>query len=338
MHPARYVCNSKKSFLASWTQAHAARPVTGAPLASRLTLGAYLAFAFSGLSVLLTIVLTLVIQRTAVEGVAGSIGANLAELASQTASRLDRGMFERYREVQLMSVRLGRLDDPARLCAELGHHVEEADPQVDGDALVPTFLTLIAANTVVNVEGHHAGKTPRAEEFERVTWAMYERGQRITGPEYVRGATHEATPDVPSVAVNETESAWLYQPFASAPRAGVAVTDGPVASYAKPNAVELLTFPATSVQLPDTAADPVSGPEYVTCVQPAIPDVASPPENETVSAWLYQPFESAPRAGVAATPVGALASYCNGNDAEPTFPALSVQEPVTAALPSSGPE
>jgi Asp-tRNA(Asn)/Glu-tRNA(Gln) amidotransferase A subunit family amidase len=81
---------------------------------------------------------------------------------------------------------LGRLDDTARLCAELGHHVEEADPQVDGDALVPTFLTLIAANTVVNVEGHPSGKRPRAEELERVTWAMYERGQRITGPEYVR--------------------------------------------------------------------------------------------------------------------------------------------------------
>ena len=81
---------------------------------------------------------------------------------------------------------LGLLDATARLCAELGHTVEEADPVVDGDQLVPTFLTLISANTVINVEGHPAGKAPRQDEFEKVTWAMYERGKRVTGPEYVR--------------------------------------------------------------------------------------------------------------------------------------------------------
>jgi Asp-tRNA(Asn)/Glu-tRNA(Gln) amidotransferase A subunit family amidase len=81
---------------------------------------------------------------------------------------------------------LGLLEATAKLCADLGHSVEEADPQVDGDAIVPTFLTLIAANTVINVEGHPAGKKPVADEFERVTWAMYERGQRVSGPDYVR--------------------------------------------------------------------------------------------------------------------------------------------------------
>jgi Asp-tRNA(Asn)/Glu-tRNA(Gln) amidotransferase A subunit family amidase len=81
---------------------------------------------------------------------------------------------------------LGLLDETAKLCADLGHHVEEADPQVDGDTIVPTFLTLIAANTVVNMASHPAGKTPTQDEVERVTWAMYERGQRVTGPEYVR--------------------------------------------------------------------------------------------------------------------------------------------------------
>jgi Asp-tRNA(Asn)/Glu-tRNA(Gln) amidotransferase A subunit family amidase len=118
---------------------------------------------------------------------------------------------------------LGRLDDTARLCADLGHHVEEADPQVDGDALVPAFLTLIAANTVVNVEGHPGGKTPRADEVERVTWAMYERGRRITGPEYVRAtqtahrigrqmAAFHATHDVlltPGLAAPAVKLGWI---------------------------------------------------------------------------------------------------------------------------------
>ncbi|MGV3569973.1 MAG: ATP-binding protein [Ramlibacter sp.] len=83
-----------------------------------LTLGAYLAVAFSALSILLTVVLTVVVERTASRGLATSIGQSLAELATQTASRLDRGMFERYREVQLMAQRLQRTA-PADVQAEL---------------------------------------------------------------------------------------------------------------------------------------------------------------------------------------------------------------------------
>ena len=82
---------------------------------------------------------------------------------------------------------LRQLDATARLCAALGHHVEEADPQVDGEAMLPAFLTLSAANTVVNLEGHPTkGRGPRPDELEKVTWSMYERGQRVTGPEYLR--------------------------------------------------------------------------------------------------------------------------------------------------------
>lgn len=84
-----------------------------------LTLGAYLAFAFSALSVLLTLVLTVVVERTAASGVAHSIGLNLAGLATQTANRLDRGMFERHREIQLMAARLERLPEAALDQAEL---------------------------------------------------------------------------------------------------------------------------------------------------------------------------------------------------------------------------
>ena len=51
----------------------------------------------------------------------------------------------------------------------------------------------------------------------------------------------------------------------------------------------------------------LSGPEYVALVQPSMPEVASTPLKVTVSAWLYQPFASGARPGVAAT-CGAVAS------------------------------
>src|SRR4051812_45702856 len=74
--------------------------------AVRRGLGSYLALLFCLLSVLVTAVLVLVSERIASEQVRSSIGSNLAELANQTTSRLDRAMFERYREVSLMAQRL----------------------------------------------------------------------------------------------------------------------------------------------------------------------------------------------------------------------------------------
>ena len=58
-----------------------------------------------------------------------------------------------------------------------------------------------------------------------------------------------------------TESAWLYQPFESGLRDGVAVTTGPVSSYWKPKPELALVFPARSRHVPETEAFCESGPE-----------------------------------------------------------------------------
>jgi Asp-tRNA(Asn)/Glu-tRNA(Gln) amidotransferase A subunit family amidase len=79
------------------------------------------------------------------------------------------------------------LRETARLCADLGHQVEEANPAVDGGAVVPTFLTLAAANTVVNLAGHPTARRPaRPGEVEKVTYATGQKGERLTAADYVR--------------------------------------------------------------------------------------------------------------------------------------------------------
>jgi Asp-tRNA(Asn)/Glu-tRNA(Gln) amidotransferase A subunit family amidase len=82
---------------------------------------------------------------------------------------------------------LALLDEIAALCGDLDHRVERADPEIEGGAVVPTFLTLAAANTVVNLASHPtAGRLPREGEVERVTLGTARLGERVTGAEYVR--------------------------------------------------------------------------------------------------------------------------------------------------------
>ncbi len=82
---------------------------------------------------------------------------------------------------------LRALDETVALCADLGHRVEEADPEIDRAQVVPTFLTLVAANTVVNLASHPtAGRPPRPDEVERVTLGTARKGERVSAADYVR--------------------------------------------------------------------------------------------------------------------------------------------------------
>jgi amidase len=81
------------------------------------------------------------------------------------------------------------LAETVKLCADLGHHVEERDPEIDRAAVVPTFLALASANTVVNLAGHPtAGRPAREGEVERITWLTAKMGENISAPDYVRAA------------------------------------------------------------------------------------------------------------------------------------------------------
>ena len=82
---------------------------------------------------------------------------------------------------------LATLEATVRLCADLGHHVESADPEIERGAVIPTFITLAAVNTVVNLSTHPtAGRPAREGEVETVTWNTAKMGERVGSADYVR--------------------------------------------------------------------------------------------------------------------------------------------------------
>src|SRR6059036_4357619 len=108
------------------------------------------------------------------------VGADPGALRIAYTSRAPNGA-----TVEAESLRV--LAETAKLCADLGHRVEEADPEVDRAAIVPTFMTIAAANTVVNLGTHPtAGRPPRPDEVERITWGTAKLVEKVSGADYVR--------------------------------------------------------------------------------------------------------------------------------------------------------
>jgi len=87
-------------------------------------LGTYLALSFCALAMLMGAVLAAIIGHSAGNQVKDDIGSALSDLAVQAADKLDRNMFERYRELQLLAQRpdMGAAATPDERRATLEQH------------------------------------------------------------------------------------------------------------------------------------------------------------------------------------------------------------------------
>ncbi|HUH82962.1 MAG TPA: amidase family protein [Stellaceae bacterium] len=88
------------------------------------------------------------------------------------------------------------VEGAAKLCAALGHAVEEADPELDMRALRPMATRISATNTAraCALRWKALGCAPNRDDLEATTWAVYQRGLEVSGVEYVEAiaATHAA--------------------------------------------------------------------------------------------------------------------------------------------------
>lgn len=84
------------------------------------------------------------------------------------------------------------MEDAAKLCQELGHHVEEASPDLKfADQLTNWFTVVWTAGLVSTIEliSMINGKKPDPNDYETLTWTLYEVGKKFSAGDYLSTIT-----------------------------------------------------------------------------------------------------------------------------------------------------
>jgi amidase len=78
------------------------------------------------------------------------------------------------------------VEDAANLLAELGHHVEEAAPELDGEAFARAFLIMVAAELGADLDEYErlSGRKARRGSVEAPTWALGLLSKAFSAREY----------------------------------------------------------------------------------------------------------------------------------------------------------
>jgi len=109
--------------------------------------------------------------------------------------------------------------DAASLCADVGHEVVEAAPEVAGELLIQAFITLWSAGCAWTIDGMAlvTGRTPTPDRFEPLTWALYEMGRQQSASAYLLAVTvlQRVARDIARFLVNF--DVWLTPTLAEPP-------------------------------------------------------------------------------------------------------------------------
>ncbi len=79
------------------------------------------------------------------------------------------------------------VESTAKLLESLGHHVEEATPDIDAATLTSAFLAVFASAHATTIDGlaFVHGRMPQEDELEPLSWGFYEMGKQIPASQYL---------------------------------------------------------------------------------------------------------------------------------------------------------
>jgi amidase len=114
---------------------------------------------------------------------------------------------------------IAAVKDAAALLTDLGHQVEEASPPVPGEQLIQSFTQLWAAGNAFGIDGiaMMTGRQPRQEDFEILTWALYEMGREVTAVQYQTGIFFMQMLARQMAAFHDRYDLWLTPTLGSPP-------------------------------------------------------------------------------------------------------------------------
>ena len=78
--------------------------------------------------------------------------------------------------------------ETAKLLEKLGHRVEEAEPDADGEVLAKTFLSMYFGEVAANIDElqNVLGRKPKPEDVERLTWILGLLGHATSAYSFVK--------------------------------------------------------------------------------------------------------------------------------------------------------
>ncbi len=81
------------------------------------------------------------------------------------------------------------VEQTAKLCVSIGHHVEQAMPPMEVEQLAPVFMSIWASGlaALINEVARRTSKSPGAGDFEGLTWSLYRYGTTVSAAQYLAG-------------------------------------------------------------------------------------------------------------------------------------------------------
>jgi len=124
-----------------------------------------------------------------------------------------------------------------KLCAELGHEVEEEGFDLDVARLGPSFLAVYAtglASTILNA-AQQMGREPQQSDFEAMTWNFFQIGRQISGAKYLAAVGALQGAGRAFAGFFAERDVWLTPSLGSLPLpVGLINFDDPGANFADP--------------------------------------------------------------------------------------------------------
>ena len=103
------------------------------------------------------------------------------------------------------------VDATAKLLADLGHIVEEGAPDIDANAMTGAFMSVFTAAHAFVIEAFSLvhGRTPTENDFEGLTWSIYQQGKQISATQYLLSVAMLQMASRAIARFHETYDCWL---------------------------------------------------------------------------------------------------------------------------------